>query len=168
LLKGYLQIITLKILSQKPCSGYELIKEIKAETGGWKPSYGSMYPLLEHFLKDGIVKVKQLQRKKIYTLTEKGKKHLKMQEQKKNEMIDRMIEGMKMYELFSSKTKMELIVAMMQRLKEGKVPFQQVNPEVEELKFLLVKLLVQNKIEKNKNALKIILQKTNRELKQLL
>ncbi len=67
-----LRILILRHLAHGPHSGYQLIKEIQEETG-WKPSYGSIYPLLETLLKEGLVTSKEAGRSKLYTLTTKGK-----------------------------------------------------------------------------------------------
>ena len=52
-----LKFMILKTLGEEPCSGYQLVKKINESTG-WKPSYGSMYPLLEGMSKaqDEIVR----------------------------------------------------------------------------------------------------------------
>ncbi len=45
--RGLLRFLVLKLLSEKPMSGAEIVEEIDRETGGrWKPSPGSIYPLL--------------------------------------------------------------------------------------------------------------------------
>jgi len=75
--KGLLRYFVLKLLREKPMSGSEIMKEIETETDGrWKPSPGSVYPLLAWLQDDGYTK--ELPRKesgiKHYTLTEKGEK----------------------------------------------------------------------------------------------
>jgi hypothetical protein len=48
--KGFLRHYVLNLLREKPMSGSELMDEIEEETGGrWKPSPGSLYPLLAWF-----------------------------------------------------------------------------------------------------------------------
>ena len=45
--RGLLRFLVLKFLSEKPMSGAEIVNKIEHETGGkWKPSPGSIYPLL--------------------------------------------------------------------------------------------------------------------------
>jgi DNA-binding PadR family transcriptional regulator len=45
--KGFLRYHVLEALNEKPMSGSELMEEIQKHTGGtWKPSPGSIYPLL--------------------------------------------------------------------------------------------------------------------------
>ena len=73
--KGFLRYRVLEALSQKPMSGSELMDEIQKNTGGnWKPSPGSIYPLLA-FLQDNAY-VNELPTEngfKRYELTQSGK-----------------------------------------------------------------------------------------------
>ncbi|MDD4325998.1 MAG: PadR family transcriptional regulator [Candidatus Bathyarchaeota archaeon] len=79
--KGFLRYHVLEALSEKPLSGSELIEEIHHQTGGhWKPSPGSIYPLLA-WLQDNA-HIKELPTEnglKRYELTQNGKSLLKDQ-----------------------------------------------------------------------------------------
>ena len=45
--RGLLRFLVLNMLTKKPMSGVEIVEVIEKETGGrWKPSSGSIYPLL--------------------------------------------------------------------------------------------------------------------------
>ncbi|MCD6135296.1 PadR family transcriptional regulator [Candidatus Bipolaricaulota bacterium] len=44
---GHLRFYILKLLLTEEFTGYGLMKRIKEETGFWKPSTGSLYPLLD-------------------------------------------------------------------------------------------------------------------------
>lgn len=84
-----LRALVLQHLSKGPRAGYGLIKDIHEHTG-WKPSYGSIYPLLDQLRKEGLVKrtpTKKGAKKKIYTITEKGKEQLKSLRQHAKEAI---------------------------------------------------------------------------------
>jgi len=75
--KGLLRFYVFKLLKGKPMSGSEIIEEVKKQTGGqWKPSPGSVYPLLTWLRENGYAK--ELPREvtgiKRYMLTEKGAK----------------------------------------------------------------------------------------------
>ena len=80
--KGFIRYHVLEALNQKPMSGSELMEEIEKNTGGfWKPSPGSIYPLLA-WLQDNSY-VKELPSEnglKRYELTESGKSLLAEQE----------------------------------------------------------------------------------------
>ena len=79
--KGFLRYHVLEALNQKAMSGSELMEEIHKHTGGnWKPSPGSIYPLLA-WLQDNAY-VKELPTEngfKRYELTQSGKDLLEEQ-----------------------------------------------------------------------------------------
>lgn len=79
--KGFLRYHVLEALSEKAMSGSELMDEIQKHTGGnWKPSPGSIYPLLA-WLQDNAY-VKELPTEngfKRYELTQSGKDLLEEQ-----------------------------------------------------------------------------------------
>ncbi|MGP6239110.1 PadR family transcriptional regulator [Cuniculiplasma sp. SKW4] len=60
----------LKLLSNKPMNGAELIKEVNTRSGGhWKPSPGSIYPALSSLERNGLIKKNEEGR---YLITAKG------------------------------------------------------------------------------------------------
>ena len=81
--KGFIRYHVLEGLSQKPMSGSELMEDIEKHTGGfWKPSPGSIYPLLSWLQDNGHIKELPVENGlKRYELTESGKALL--EEQKK-------------------------------------------------------------------------------------
>jgi DNA-binding PadR family transcriptional regulator len=52
--KGMLRHLTLKILEKQPMSGSELMDQIEGYTD-WRPSPGSIYPLLAHLQKENLI-----------------------------------------------------------------------------------------------------------------
>ena len=86
--KGFLRYHVLKLLSEKPMSGSELMSEIEKQTeGNWKPSPGSIYPLLAWLQDKDYIKEADGQEAgvKRYTLTDSGKaflqEHVKTREE---------------------------------------------------------------------------------------
>jgi DNA-binding PadR family transcriptional regulator len=73
--KGFIRYHVLEALSEKPMSGSELMEEIENHSGGfWKPSPGSIYPLLAWLQDNGFVKeLPQENGLKRYELTQNGK-----------------------------------------------------------------------------------------------
>jgi len=87
--KGFLRFFVLKLLNLKPMSGAELIEEIGKRTSGrWKPSPGSIYPLLAWLQDNEIIKEIPTEETGIrrYKLTEKGKKLLEKETEIKREL----------------------------------------------------------------------------------
>jgi DNA-binding PadR family transcriptional regulator len=75
--KGLLRFYVFKLLKSKPMSGSEIMNEIEAQTGGrWKPSPGSIYPLLTWLRENGYAEElpREVSGVKRYMLTEKGAK----------------------------------------------------------------------------------------------
>lgn len=53
-----LALYVLHSLRQKPKSGYEILSEIKAKSGGkWILSKGTLYPILNHLKKHGLIEI---------------------------------------------------------------------------------------------------------------
>lgn len=77
--RGLLRHYILYKLSKKPMSGYELISDFDAVTGGtWHPGPGSIYPTLDGLRKSGLIEVvsRGHRSKQTYSLTRKGMKAL--------------------------------------------------------------------------------------------
>ncbi len=74
--KGFIRYHVLEALNEKPMSGSELMEQIEKHSGGfWKPSPGSIYPLLAWLQDNGCVKELPSENGlKRYELTENGKK----------------------------------------------------------------------------------------------
>jgi len=80
--KGFIRYQVLESLSEKPMSGSEIINEIESRTNGrWKPSPGSVYPLLAWLQDNGHVKELPMDQggMKRYQLTDSGKTLLEEQ-----------------------------------------------------------------------------------------
>ncbi|MCW3998440.1 MAG: PadR family transcriptional regulator [Candidatus Bathyarchaeota archaeon] len=80
--RGLLRFLVLNMLREKPLSGTEIVEIIENQTeGNWKPSPGSIYPLLAWLSDKGITK--ELPRDqdglKRYCFTELGNKFLEKQ-----------------------------------------------------------------------------------------
>ena len=77
--KGFLRYHVLEALNEKAMSGSELMEEIQKRTGGtWKPSPGSIYPLLAWLQDNSYVKELPTENGfKRYELTQTGKTCLK-------------------------------------------------------------------------------------------
>jgi len=76
--QGDLKYVILRLLEEKPRHGYEIIKELESRFGGsYAPSPGTVYPTLTMLEDLGFAKVVPEEGgKKIYEITEEGKKHL--------------------------------------------------------------------------------------------
>ena len=80
--RGLLRFLVLKMLSEKPMAGTEIVEEIEAQTNGrWKPSPGSIYPLMAWMLRKGFTRElsKNPEGFKRYSFTPAGHKFFEKQ-----------------------------------------------------------------------------------------
>lgn len=82
--KGFVRCQVLESLNKKPMSGSEIMSEIETRTDGhWKPSPGSIYPLLAWLQDNGHIKELPSQEGGLrrYELTNSGRKLLEEQKE---------------------------------------------------------------------------------------
>ncbi len=72
--RGLLKSYVLKLLGNGEKSGYDIMHTIEQETGFWKPSAGSIYPLLQSLEEAGLIQHRSENRKKLYSLTDTGRR----------------------------------------------------------------------------------------------
>jgi DNA-binding PadR family transcriptional regulator len=90
--KGFLRYYVLRLLNEKPMSGSEIMNEIEKRTDGrWKPSPGSVYPLIAWLQDKGYAQEIPEQEAGIkrYTLTDQGKAFLQEHIKRKEELRER-------------------------------------------------------------------------------
>jgi len=91
--KGFLRYRLLKMLGEKPMSGSEIMSDLEAETSGyWKPSPGSIYPMLAWLQDKGYIKEAEQKEAGMrrYTLTEQGKRILEDETKSQEELNKRL------------------------------------------------------------------------------
>ncbi len=123
--KGFLRYYVLRLLSEEPMSGSEIMNEIEKRTDGrWKPSPGSIYPLLAWLQDKGCTKEVPEQEAGIkrYALTDQGKafleEHFKRKEElrKKFGFVISPFPGIFGFNVYSEKTR-ELVEACKKMVK---------------------------------------------------
>ena len=86
--KGFLKLILMNIIREKPTHGYEIIQKIQEKTDGrWTPSPGSVYPALEFLESKGYVTSQEAERKKVYSITPRGEEVIEHIRKKREEML---------------------------------------------------------------------------------
>src|SRR5438046_2756493 len=69
--RGDLKYVILRMLKTKPMHGYEVMRALEEESGGWyKASAGSVYPTLQMLEDQGYVSALDQDGKKVYTITD--------------------------------------------------------------------------------------------------
>lgn len=78
LASGDLQLIILRLLSEKPCHGYEIIKAVEEHSSGvYTPSPGMVYPALTYLEEMGYAVAAAEGTKKLFTITGEGTEYLR-------------------------------------------------------------------------------------------
>lgn len=75
--RGYLRDIVLYILAYRgELTGAQIMEEIERWSFGfWRPSPGSIYPLLDELEREGLIRISRIDGvKKYYSLTEEGRR----------------------------------------------------------------------------------------------
>lgn len=152
----------MKTLANKKLSGYDLIKQIEKDTGTWKPSFGSIYPLLEKLLREKLVEVEIKGRKKLYFLTDEGKKYLSIINKNKNILVDRLIAAWKAFGKITEKREMGFMLEVFNSLKKGQLPFKELNPELNEFRATMFEVYSTGK---DRKKIKTVLRRTIRKLR---
>ena len=88
--RGDLKFVILRMLKTKPMHGYEVMKALEDESGGWyKASAGSVYPTLQMLEDQGFILAEEQDGKKVYSITAAGVKHLEENSDVVDEIVDR-------------------------------------------------------------------------------
>ncbi|MGH3739102.1 MAG: PadR family transcriptional regulator [Micromonosporaceae bacterium] len=71
--RGDVRSAVLLLISEQPMHGYQLIGEIAERSEGmWRPSAGSVYPVLQQLEDEGLVRIERVEGRRVVHLTEAG------------------------------------------------------------------------------------------------
>ena len=75
--RGDVRAAVLALLAEGPRTGYEIIQEVAERSGGlWRPSAGSVYPVLQQLEDEGLAASVQSDKRKVMELTEAGHRYV--------------------------------------------------------------------------------------------
>ena len=87
---GDMKYVILKLLRDKPRHGYEVMKELEERLHGcYSPSPGTVYPTLQWLEDEGLVRAKDVDGKKVYEITDAGRKFLEEHRDVVEDIFDR-------------------------------------------------------------------------------
>jgi DNA-binding PadR family transcriptional regulator len=96
---GDLKIVILKLLSEQPSYGYQLMKTMEDRlAGGYTPSAGVIYPTLTMLEEEGLASATLENNKKVYSVTEEGREYLRAHEARATQLFERIDEAGKHFE----------------------------------------------------------------------
>ena len=74
---GDMKYVILRLLRDKPRHGYEVMKDLEERLHGcYSPSPGTVYPTLQWLEDEGLVTAQDVEGKKVYEITDAGRKFL--------------------------------------------------------------------------------------------
>jgi DNA-binding PadR family transcriptional regulator len=74
---GEMRLALLSLLKDEPIHGYELMRRLEERSGGlYKASAGSVYPNLQQLENEGLIRAKESEGKRVFTLTSEGETDL--------------------------------------------------------------------------------------------
>jgi DNA-binding PadR family transcriptional regulator len=156
-----LQHVVLHKLSESPSSGYRLCSEIERETGK-RPSYGSIYPILERMTKTGELTVRKDGRRKLYALTAKGKQTAKRSSAERAELVDDMRVRVKQLMALVEMDPQPMLI-MLERAKKGEPPLGKVTAQMFRVRDLIFRMAADGKADRNAAEInKLLAQLTKR------
>ncbi|HEX8288224.1 MAG TPA: PadR family transcriptional regulator [Pyrinomonadaceae bacterium] len=112
--RGDIKFHLLEILKETPRHGYEIISELEKQSGGYRPSPGSVYPTLQMLEEGGYLTSEQIESKKVYTITEEGLKLLEERGQTRFEANPKMEQALEI-----RKSLMKLGAAVKEGVRDG-------------------------------------------------
>ena len=128
---GDVRLVILKLLSEQPSYGYQLMKTMEQTlAGGYTPSAGVIYPTLTMLEEEGLAASTSENNKKIYSLTPEGIEYLENNKERIGELFERLEETGRGFERGRSpeimKAFMNLRSAVMARVSRESVKPEQI------------------------------------------
>jgi DNA-binding PadR family transcriptional regulator len=91
---GDLKLVILKLLSEQPSYGYQLIKTMEQRlAGGYTPSAGVVYPTLTLLEEEGLATSSTENGKKVYSVTQEGLSYLEENKRRLEQLFERLEEA---------------------------------------------------------------------------
>lgn len=162
---GILQHIVLHKLTQEDLSGYGLCKKIE-ESCGQRPSYGSIYPLLERMRDERLVSVTTDGRKKVYSLTHEGLERAREVGGELDSLIAQTMVNVKaLFEMTGQDP--DPLIAMLEKFRAGKAPLGQATGSMLKLRDAMFRLAQKDVAERHSAEIKKILDTARKRLEDL-
>jgi DNA-binding PadR family transcriptional regulator len=75
--RGNVRAAVLSLLAEGPRHGYAIMSEIAERSKGfWRPSPGSVYPVLQQLQDEGLVSVEEAEGRRVFALTAAGREYV--------------------------------------------------------------------------------------------
>ncbi|HYJ76296.1 MAG TPA: PadR family transcriptional regulator [Kineosporiaceae bacterium] len=75
--RGNIRAAVLALLAEEPRHGYSVMTELGERSGGlWRPSPGSVYPVLQQLQDEGLITSTDRDGRKVFDLTDEGRRYV--------------------------------------------------------------------------------------------
>ena len=92
--RGDVRAAVLLVLADEPLHGYQIIQEISERTAGaWRPSPGSIYPIVAQLESDGLVRIEKSHGRRVVHLTDAGVTYVHDNAEALNAVWDHLADG---------------------------------------------------------------------------
>lgn len=165
--KGPLKITVMKLLSDHEMSGYSLMKAMEHDIG-WRPSPGSIYPLLLDLRKKKFVAHKEKGRQKIYHLTLQGKKLLIALQNNRKAFLDEMQNHVSAFACIGEEKEVEDMKTILRIMREKQGHLSWLHEDAVAMRRAIFELSEKKVDKQSQDKVKKIIKKTTQELKRFL
>lgn len=167
--RGFLRSFVLLILKEKKAShGYEIMEKIDERTGFWRPSPGTIYPLLRSLEKEGLIEeINPGSNRRTYKLTSRGEEIAAKVEETEKKIKEDVLSVLAQVLNIEKEEMNEIARSMEERKLKAKKPAKiSLLPALHDLNKLSMKFLNQSEPRILKAAK--ILTGTNEKLREIL
>ena len=161
-----MRVLVLKELNNANLSGYDLIKELTAVLGK-APSPGTIYPLLKELQSKDIVTVKKEGRRKIYSITTKGKQLMESILKEKEEIMLKHIELIRLFGNLTNQKEIKHMLKIVEQMKSGGELLLKNIDVWTQLRSIAIKLALSKDYEKKETKVRAIIQDAANQLKKI-
>jgi len=127
--RGHLKFYVLRLLSEQRRTGYGLMKAIETETGFWRPSAGSLYPLLATMREAGLIReVEESDGTSRWQITDDGTATYAQAAESKQELLDSMRRSLVVYAKVFDAAPIESFAERLTTWHEGRPDFSTLGP----------------------------------------
>jgi DNA-binding PadR family transcriptional regulator len=127
--RGHLKFYILRLLSEGHRTGYGLMKAIETETGFWRPSAGSLYPLLASMRDAGLIReVEESDGTTRWQITAAGKASYAQAEESKRELLDSMRRSLVVFAKVFDAAPLESLAERLSAWQQGRSDFRTLGP----------------------------------------
>jgi len=117
--KGNLKLLALKYLKEDDkLSGTEIIQKLE-KTTGWKPSPGTLYPLLDNLEQKKLLKSEKQGRQRKFQITEKGEQRFEEFQKEQEKYWGQIIQSLKNYKEMFEQEELENFIEAIDQARKG-------------------------------------------------